>query len=62
MKCATLKRIMEERNMSQSELAEAMGMKKSNVSVMCNNDSNPRESTLKRLAAVLGVSVDDLLR
>lgn len=62
MKCETLKRIMDEKSISQADLVEALGMKRSNVSVMCNNDSNPTESTLKRLAAALGVTVDDLLR
>lgn len=61
MRGKTLRRLMVKRGISQQQLADALGLKKSNVSVMCNKITNPTEKRLKELAEVLGCTVDELL-
>ena len=55
-----LNRLREELNMSQAELAAAMGVKQPTVAKMEQADNDPRLSTLKRYVTALGgeISID----
>lgn len=55
-----LTQLREELNMSQSQLAAAMGVKQPTVAKMEQPDNDPRLSTLKRYVAALGgeLSID----
>lgn len=55
-----LTQLREELNMSQSQLAMAMGVKQPTVAKMEQPDNDPRLSTLKRYVAALGgeLSID----
>ncbi|HEY4437142.1 helix-turn-helix transcriptional regulator [Lelliottia sp. V89_10] len=55
-----LTQLREELNMSQSQLAVAMGVKQPTVAKMEQPDNDPRLSTLKRYVAALGgeLSID----
>ncbi|ASO09350.1 helix-turn-helix transcriptional regulator [Salmonella enterica subsp. salamae] len=55
-----LNRLREELNMSQTEMAAAMGVKQPTVAKMEQADNDPRLSTLKRYVAALGgeLSID----
>lgn len=58
-----LNQLREELSISQSELAEAMGVKLSNIAEMEQTDNDPRLSTLKRYVTALGgeLSIDVIL-
>ncbi|XBS69572.1 helix-turn-helix transcriptional regulator [Acerihabitans sp. KWT182] len=55
-----LSQLREALNISQTELAEAMGIKQPSVARMEQPDNDPRLSTLKRYVAALGgdLSID----
>ena len=55
-----LNRLREDLNMSQAELAAAMGVKQPTVAKMEQADNDPRLSTLKRYVTALGgeISID----
>lgn len=55
-----LNQLREELSISQSELAQAMGVKQPTVAKMEQPDNDPRLSTLKRYVAALGgeLSID----
>lgn len=55
-----LSQLREALNISQNELAEAMGIKQPSVARMEQPDNDPRLSTLKRYVAALGgdLSID----
>jgi predicted XRE-type DNA-binding protein len=55
-----LRRIMDERGMTQAQLAEASGVGQPAISNMLNRDCRPQRRTIERFASVLGVSPDDL--
>ena len=52
--------LREELNLSQAELAKAMGVKQPTIAKMEQADNDPRLSTLKRYVAALGgeLSID----
>ncbi|EGY29690.1 putative transcriptional regulator with C-terminal CBS domains [Candidatus Regiella insecticola 5.15] len=56
----TLSQLRDELNISQTELAAAMGVKQPSVARMEQTDNDPRLSTLKRYVAALGgeLSID----
>lgn len=58
-----LNQLREELSMSQSELAEAMGVKQPTIAKMEQPDNDPRLSTLKRYVTALGgeLSIDVIL-
>ena len=55
-----LSMLREELNLSQAELAKAMGVKQPTIAKMEQADNDPRLSTLKRYVAALGgeLSID----
>lgn len=55
-----LSRLREELNLSQAELAAAMGVKQPTIAKIEQADNDPRLSTLKRYVAALGgeISID----
>jgi transcriptional regulator with XRE-family HTH domain len=55
-----LSQLRDELDMSQSELAAAMGVQQPSIARMENTDHDPRLSTLKRYVAALGgeLSID----
>ncbi len=58
-----LNQLREELNISQTELAAAMGVKQPTVATIEQPDNDPRLSTLKRYVTALGgeVSIDVIL-
>lgn len=57
-----LKSIRTAKNITQSELAELLGVDKSFVSNIENGKNNPTLSTIASLAKALKVSVDELFK
>lgn len=57
-----LRRIRIERGLSQTALAEAVGMNKSHISKLEIGLHVPRLSTVQHIAAGLGVSVEEFAR
>ena len=47
--------------MTQDDLAAATGISKANISRLENGKQEPRPSTVRRLAAALGVAPEDLV-
>jgi transcriptional regulator with XRE-family HTH domain len=56
-----IRRRLEERNISQAELARAVGMSKKGIQNILNKVNDPREETLIRIASILGVKWKTLL-
>lgn len=56
-----IKRLMKEKGYTQRQLAELCGCTESSICHYIKNESEPRVKTLKRLAAVLCVTVDELI-
>ena len=57
-----LKRIREEKGMTQGDICRALDIDRGFISSIENGKRNPTVSTLKKIADVLGVSVDELLK
>lgn len=51
-----------ERNMTQQELADAIGTRQNNISRYERSERTPDLRTLKALAKVFGCSIDELLQ
>ena len=56
-----LKVIREQRNITQAQLAEKIGVSRSHIAKIENNDTDGSVAVLTKLAAALGVKVTDLL-
>lgn len=59
---SNLKRIREERGMTQGDIVRTLGVSRSFVSNIENGNTNPTLSTITNLAKALGVSSDELLK
>lgn len=60
---ANLKRLRQERELTQQQLADAIEMSQSNYArIERGGRHDPQGSTLERLAIALGVPIDELLR
>lgn len=57
-----LKRIRMQKNMTQVELAEMLGISRTAVSMWETGNALPRAEILKRLAKILGCTIDELLK
>lgn len=57
-----LKKIRTNKNITQTELAEKLGVDKSFVSNLENGKNNPTLSTIASLAQALGVTTNELLK
>lgn len=57
-----IKVVLVERHRTNKWLAEQLGVTPSTVSKWCTNDAQPSLETLMKLAILLDVKVDDLLR
>lgn len=57
-----IRRIRTERDMSQQELAEKVGVIQAAISRIESGAVNPRYTTLLALAAALGVGLDELTK
>ena len=55
-----VKRLRESKNMTQSEIALALGVNRTAVSMWETGDSMPRAELLPQLAKVLGGTIDEL--
>lgn len=55
-----LKEILEEKNMTLTDLSEKTGIEKGNLSAISNNKKNPTMETLKKIAEALKVKLSDL--
>jgi len=56
-----LNELLKERNLTQQQLADRMGVKQPVVAKWCRSNSDPKTSTLVRLARELGVSFRELI-
>lgn len=56
-----LKKIREERGLTQTQLAEAIGVKQQAVSFFERGAREPNLKMLKKLSGYLGCKIDDLL-
>lgn len=57
---ATLTRLMAERQLTQAQLAERVGVGQSAISMLLKRRCRPQRRTLGKLAEALGVSVEEL--
>lgn len=58
-----IKRLLEERGMSQNELSRRTGISKANVSLMVNGRRNDiKLHTLRSLCEALGCKAEDLMK
>lgn len=57
-----LKRIRSAKNMSQGDIARALGIDRGYISNIENGKRNPTLATITKLAEALNVSVNDLLK
>ena len=57
-----LKRIREEKGMSQGDICRALDIDRGFISSIENGKRNPTLSTIKKIADVLQVSADELLK
>lgn len=57
-----LKRIRAGKNMSQGDIARALGVDRGYISNIENGKRNPTLATITKLAEALKVSVDELLK
>lgn len=56
-----IKALLDEKNISQTELAEAVGISQAMVSYIIKGFKIPSVSLLKRIADCLGVTMDELV-
>lgn len=59
--CETLKKLREQSGLTQENIAEAVGVGQSAISMWETGKSKPRADMLIKLAAILGCTVDELL-
>ena len=59
---ANLKKIRQEKNMSQGDICRSLGVDRAYISNLESGKRNPTLATIKRLADALGVPVDKLLK
>jgi transcriptional regulator with XRE-family HTH domain len=57
-----MRRIREEKQMSQGDICRALGFDRSYVSNIENGKQNPTLDTIEKIAKALGISVDILLK
>ncbi len=57
-----MKRIREDKQMSQGDICRALGLDRAHVSNIENGKQNPTLDTINKIAKALGVSVDQLLK
>lgn len=57
-----MKRIREEKGMSQGDICRALDIDRGYISSLENEKSNPTLSTIEKIASALGVSVGDLTK
>ena len=59
---SNLKRIRTEKGISQGDIGRELKVSRGFISTIENGKTNPTLSTIAKLAKVLGVSVDELLK
>ena len=57
-----LKDLRERKKLKQEDLAERLGVVQSTISMWETGNALPRSETLKRLAKILGCTIDELLK
>ena len=57
-----LKRIRKEKGISQGDIVRSLGMDRAFISNIENGKTNPTLATIAKLAKVLNISVDKLLK
>lgn len=57
----TVKQIMKRKNIKQNELARKIGMSSSGISTALGENANPRENTIRAIAAALDCTVGELM-
>lgn len=55
-----LRNLMEEKRITQAELAEKIGVGQPAISMMLNRSCRPQRKTISKIAAALGVTPEDL--
>jgi transcriptional regulator with XRE-family HTH domain len=59
---ANVKRIREQKNMTQGDLCRATGLDRAYVSNIESGNKNPTLATIEKIAKALGISSSDLLK
>jgi transcriptional regulator with XRE-family HTH domain len=59
---SNLKKIRTQKGISQGDIAKELGVSRGFISTIENGKTNPTLSTITKLAKVLGVSSDELLK
>ena len=57
-----LKKILEERGITQTELANQVGVTQPHISFICQGNNKPGLDTLIKIAAFLNMSLDQIIR
>lgn len=61
MNVEKLKKLMQEKNISQAKLSEMVGVSQAFISYMLNGYKVPSLAVIKTIAEILNVSVDELI-
>jgi transcriptional regulator with XRE-family HTH domain len=56
-----LKKIMEQRGISQSSLAKSLGISRASVNAWAKGSATPSLDNLKRIGELLGIAVDEII-
>ena len=57
-----IREVLKQKQMSQQELANQLGVSKVTVSYWCNNQTMPSLETLKKISLILKVKIAELIK
>jgi transcriptional regulator with XRE-family HTH domain len=57
-----IREVLKQKQMTQQELADQLGVSKVTVSYWCNNQTVPSLETLKKIATLLKVKLTELIK
>jgi len=57
-----IREVLQQKNMTQQELANQLGVSKVTVSYWCNNQTVPSLETLKKISTLLKVKLTELIK
>jgi putative transcriptional regulator len=57
-----IREVLKQKDMTQKELADQLGVSKVTVSYWCNNQTSPSLETLKKISTLLKVKLTELIK